>query len=88
MTQLTIGALARAFLRAGAEPCFFPGEFADRPVRMFDGVTRAQSAVWKIQWQDALDWGLEKRLAGMPLVLAQLVATRGICPPHTGPDSG
>ena len=78
------GALARAFLRAGAEPCFFPAEYADRLVRMFDGVTRAQSAVWEIQWQDALDQGLEDRLATHPLVLGGLIAKQGVCPAREG----
>jgi hypothetical protein len=74
------GTLATAFLDAGAQPCFFPVRYADAEVTMIDGVTRPQSAVWEIQWQGALDWGLKDRLAAHPDVLSDLMTSRGVCP--------
>ncbi len=74
------GALASAFLEAGAEPCFFPAAHADRPVTMIDGVTRPQTAVWEIQWQGALELGLQERLKEHPEIFARLAETGGICP--------
>ena len=72
--------MAAAFLEAGAQPCFFPTEHADDPVKMFDGKIRPRSAVWDIQWQSALETGLKEVLAAYPDILSDLLASEGRCP--------